>query len=88
MPTISMFYGIMIRMYLGKSEHNPPHIHVEYQGNKATFDINLNEMLEGKLPSKQIRLVHAWIELHREELLADWEIAQSGELPFRIEPLR
>ncbi len=88
MPTISMFYGILIRMYLGKFEHNPPHIHVEYQGNNSTFDINSNNLIEGNIPSRQLKLVHAWIELHKEELLADWEIAQKGELPFRIEPLR
>jgi hypothetical protein len=54
MPTISMFYGIVVRMYLGKSEHNPPHFHAYYQGMKGIFDINTGEMTEGNLPSKQI----------------------------------
>ncbi|MBX3044834.1 MAG: DUF4160 domain-containing protein [Ignavibacteriae bacterium] len=88
MPTISMFYGIMVRMFMGKSEHNPPHIHVSYGGYNASFDINKNELIEGKFPLKQTRLVQAWIELHQEDLLADWEIAQNGESPFKIEPLR
>lgn len=88
MPTISMFYGIMVRMFMGKSEHNPPHIHVSYSGFNAAFDINNNELIEGKFPVKQTRLVQAWIELHKEDLLADWEIAQNGESPFKIEPLR
>ena len=88
MPTISMFYGILIRMYLGKKEHNPPHFHAFYQGSRGIFDITRGEMVEGDLPGKQVRLTIAWIELHREELLADWELAQSGEKPYSIEPLR
>jgi hypothetical protein len=45
------------------------------------------ETLAGKLPRKQLRLVQAWIELHRDELLADWELASSGEQPYKIAPL-
>jgi hypothetical protein len=86
-PTISMFFGIIVRMYCGKTEHNPPHIHVYYQDTKGVFDIGSGDMLEGNLPIRQIRLVVAWIELHREELMADWELASRGELPFKIEPL-
>jgi len=88
MPTISMFFGIIVRMYCGKSEHNPPHIHVYYQDHKATFDITPGERMDGDLPPRQTRLVVAWIELHRDELIADWDLASKGELPFRIEPLR
>lgn len=87
MPTISMFFGIIVRMYCGKAEHNPPHIHVYYQEFKSMFDIMTAEMIEGNLPIRQSRLVIAWIELHREELLADWALASRGELPFRIDPL-
>lgn len=53
MPTISMFFGIIIRMYLGKKEHNPPHFHAYYQNYKAIFDINLCEIFEGEMPIKQ-----------------------------------
>jgi len=88
MPTISMFFGIIVRMYCGKAEHNPPHIHVYYQDYKATFDIRTAEKGDGDLPPRQTRLVVAWIELHREELIADWDLASQGETPFRIEPLR
>ena len=88
MPTLSMFFGIVIRMYLGKSEHNPPHFHAYYQGTKASFDINSCEMPEGDIPSRQVKLIAAWAELHKEELLADWELAQNGEKPFKIDPLR
>jgi len=88
MPSISMFYGIIVRMYCGKAEHNPPHIHVYYQEYKAIIDIQNIEIIEGDLPNTQQRLVFAWMELHKNELLADWELAQSGELPYKIEPLR
>ena len=88
MPTISMFYGILIRMYLGKKEHNPPHIHALYQDHRALFNIKTNKIMEGKLPSDKEQLVAAWIVLHRDELLADWEMAQNDELPYAIEPLK
>ncbi len=88
MPTLSMFFGIIIRMYLGKSEHNPPHFHAYYQKYKAIFDIKKCEIIEGNLPKKQKKLVEAWAELHKEDLLADWNLAVNGELPFKIEPLK
>jgi hypothetical protein len=88
MPTISMFYGILIRMYLGKREHNPPHIHAYYQGQKATYDIKTADRLEGKIPNDQEKLVVAWIILHKDELLADWDLAQNGETPYNIDPLK
>ncbi|MBN2579899.1 MAG: DUF4160 domain-containing protein [Pirellulales bacterium] len=88
MPTISMFYGIVVRMYCDKSEHNPPHFHAYYQEHSAVVDINSGEIIHGSLPPKQSKLVIAWAELHREELLADWQLAANGELPFKIDPLR
>jgi hypothetical protein len=59
MPTISMFYGIVIRMYVGKKEHNPPHIYALYQDMKAIFDIKTGEKMEGNLPRDQSQLVSA-----------------------------
>jgi len=88
MPTISMFYGILIRMNHGQKEHNPPHIHAFYQSNKAVFDIKTGKRTDGKLPSDKEKLVVAWIVLHHDELLADWELARQGELPYAIEPLK
>ncbi len=43
--------------------------------------------MAGELPRKQLRLVQAWIELHRDELMADWELANSNENPYKIDPL-
>ena len=75
-------------MYYAPKEHNPPHIHVYYQDNKAVINIDDCQLTQGKLPTKQVRLVVAWIELHREELMADWQLCQNGEKPFAIEPLK
>jgi len=60
MPTISMFFGIIIRMYFSPGEHHPPHIHAYYQDHKATIDIRACEVSGGKLPPKQTKLVLAW----------------------------
>ncbi len=89
MPTISMFYGILVMILYGDNErHHTPHIHVRYQGAKASIAIDDGDVLAGKIPAKQLKLVQAWVEIHREELLADWELAQNGEEPFRIAPLQ
>ena len=88
MPTISMFYGIIIRMYCGKSEHNPPHFHAYYNDQKGIFRIEDGKMTEGNIPDKQRKLIEAWYLLRKEELEADWKLASNGELPFRIEPLK
>lgn len=88
MPIISMFYGIVIRLYLiDNQHHNLPHIHARYAEYEASVAIEDGEILAGELPRRQLRLVQAWIELHRDELMADWELAVSGEIPFRIAPL-
>jgi hypothetical protein len=89
MPTISMFYGIIIAIfYKDNVQHNTPHIHVRYQGYKASVSIIEGNIIAGEFPQKQLRMVQAWIEIHRDELFADWELAVSGEEPFRIAPLR
>ncbi len=88
MPTISMFYGIIVRMYCSPSEHNPPHIHAYYQDAKAVVDLNSCEITEGNFPRKQAKMLLAWAEIHHDELMADWDLASKGELPFKIEPLR
>lgn len=83
-----MFYGIIIRMYYAPSEHQPPHFHVYYAEHKAIVDIRRCEISEGILPKKQSKLVLAWAELHREELMADLELVMNGEEPFKIQPLQ
>jgi hypothetical protein len=88
MPTIAMFFGIIIRMYYAPKEHKPPHIHVYYQDYTAKVDIEKSEIIEGKLPGKQTKIVLAWTELRKDELMADWKLCQNGEKPFAIEPLK
>ena len=89
MPTISIFYGIQILMYFYDNDrHNLPHIHVEYQDFNAVFTIGSGELLSGTLPARQTRLVQAWIEIHREDLILDWKLAINGQDPLKIEPLR
>lgn len=85
MPTISMFYGILIRMYY--DDHNPPHIHALYGDDEACYDFN-GQVIDGKLPNKQDKLVVAWIEIHKDELEANWKLARDGEQIFKIEPLK
>jgi len=70
MPEISRFEGIIITMYF--NEHNPPHFHAIYNGIEAQFDLNEGAFSKGALPSKQARLVLAWYELHKDELLHLW----------------
>ena len=71
MPEISRFYGLLIRMYVERGErHHLPHFHALYQGKSAVYRIDTAEMIGGYLPLRQRRLVEAWVELHRDELLA------------------
>jgi hypothetical protein len=88
MPVISMFYGIIVRMYLlDNQHHNLPHIHARYAEFEASLSIDDGEILAGDLPRKQLRLVQAWIEIHRDELRADWQLAVAGDKPYKIAPL-
>ena len=89
MPTISMFYGILIIMlYRDNAQHKLSHIHARYQGFKASLSIDDGVLLDGELPPRQLRMVQVWMDIHREELLADWELAVNGDEPFKIDPLK
>ena len=89
MPLISSFYGVLIYMYfMDTKQHHTPHIHATYQGFEAVFSIDAADLLDGKFPPKQTRLVQPWIELRREELIADWSLAIQGQPVERVEPLR
>ncbi|MDR3328967.1 MAG: DUF4160 domain-containing protein [Prevotellaceae bacterium] len=89
MATIALFYGIIISIfYRDNQQHSIPHIHADYQGCSAVLSIPDGEVLAGEIPSKKLKLVRAWIEIHSEDLLADWELAVNGKTVFTIEPLR
>ena len=88
MPEISRFFGIIIRMYAEPfTPHHEPHFHAYYQDATAIIGIAPVALLAGALPIRQQRLVEAWAEIHRDELLADWQRLQQGQRPLPIEPL-
>jgi hypothetical protein len=84
-PTISRFYGIVIRMYF--ADHPPPHFHAVYAGQEAVIDIATSEVLRGGLPERALRLVREWAALHRDELMANWTRLQVPGQPVPIAPL-
>lgn len=84
MPTLSVFYGIIIRMYCAAV----PHAHEEYADHQAVFSSADGKLLTGKSPKSQTRLALAWIEIRREELNANWKLAVSGEEVLRIDPFK
>ncbi len=89
MPVISMFYGLIVSMYyLDNKMHNLPHIHVRYNDMEAVYDISNCTILIGSLPSNKQRLIQAWIEIHKEELIANWQLAIEGKVVFNIDPLK
>ena len=84
-----MFYGIIVYMYFtDNKQHGLPHIHARYQGQEMVVSIPDGEALAGSLPNAKQKLLQAWIELHKDELMADWELTVSGQQPYKIDPLR
>ena len=89
MPTISMFYGVMVMIFFeGASRHKRPHIHVRYERYKASLAISDGRVLAGDFPEKKLKMVQVWMDLHREELMANWTLAKAGTEPFKIQPLQ
>ena len=89
MPVISMFYGIVVMMYYADNKrHKKPHVHVRYQGEEAVVSIPDGEILEGAIKANKMKLVQAWLEIHQEDIMTDWELAASGQPVFNIDPLR
>jgi hypothetical protein len=85
MPTISVFFGILIRMYF--NDHSPPHFHAIYGEHEAVIAIDSLAVLEGSLPARALNLVYEWAQLHQGELLTDWELCRSKQAPHAITPL-
>lgn len=89
MPVISMFYEIIIRLYFyDKDKHSVTHINAEYGEFEVSFEIKTGEILSGLIPNKKIKLVQAWMEIHQEKLIADWNLASKGDDVFKMKPLR
>ena len=85
MPEISLFRGIRIMMFY--SDHNPPHFHAEYGNFKCLIDVESGCVIKGSLPSRQLKLVLAWNELHRDELMQNWELARDTKPLNHVDPL-
>jgi hypothetical protein len=89
MPIISVFYGIFVYIFsYDNKQHHRPHIHIKCGDFTAVIAIEDGGILYGALPGSKMKLVQAWIEIHKTELLDDWELAVNGRKPFKIEPLR
>ncbi|MFH1633924.1 MAG: DUF4160 domain-containing protein [Chloroflexota bacterium] len=89
MAVIAMFYGIIVSMYFfDNKRHHLPHIHVKYQEQEILLSIPEGDVLEGELKRNKMKLVQAWIEIHQDELMANWELASNGEQIFKIDPLK
>jgi hypothetical protein len=75
--------------FFDDKQHHAPHVvHADCSGDEAVFAILTGDVLAGRLPPAKTRLVQAWIKIHRDELLADWQLAVNGEEVFKIDPLR
>ena len=85
MPTLSVFYGIVVTMYF--DDHGPPHIHVRYGGEKAVVAIADGGILKGHLAPRAARLISEWVALRRAELERNWELAHTGLDLVAVEPL-
>jgi hypothetical protein len=85
MPTISVFFGIVIRMYY--DDHGPPHFHVYYGEYAAVINIDTLELRDGRLPRRAMSMVTVWAQAHRAELKANWARAEMHQALQRIEPL-
>jgi Domain of unknown function (DUF4160) len=85
MPQISRFFGIIILMYY--DDHNPPHFHARYGSQECLIRINDLTVLEGNLPSRALKMVIEWAELHQDELIENWERAAQLQTLGNIDPL-
>lgn len=86
MPVVSYFRGI--RVYFYGDDHNPPHFHAMYGGQEVMISISELEIIEGGIPSKQLKMLLGWAAFHQDELLENWQLMKAGQPPFKIEPLR
>ena len=85
MPLVSQFFGIKIYMYW--ADHLPMHFHAQYKNAKAIISIEQSAVIKGLLPAKQLKLVLAWCEIHKQELIENWKSAQINGMIKKIDPL-
>ena len=80
--------GLSLMYYFDNKQHHLPHIHAQYSDEEAVVSIPDGGVIEGSLRSAKLKLVQAWIEIHQDELMADWRLAVNGQPVFKIEPLK
>jgi hypothetical protein len=86
MPSISIFYGIVIQMFW--NDHAPPHFHALYGEYEAIIDIHTLEVIVGSMPRRALSLVLEWASEHRNELMEDWRLCEARQTPHKIPPLK
>lgn len=84
MPEVSSFYGIIISMYPG--DHNPPHFHVRYNEFRAIIEIEDKNVI-GEIPNRALKIVFEWLDIHKKELMDNWDKLQKGKSVVKIKPL-
>jgi hypothetical protein len=86
MPSISIFYGVVIQMFW--NDHAPPHFHALYGEHEALIDIHTLEVVAGSMPRRALSLVLEWASEHRNELMEDWTLCEARQTPNKIPPLK
>jgi hypothetical protein len=84
MPTLSRFYGIVI--YMNYNDHNPPHFHARYQEQEITVEIE-NSLVQGTMSRRALQMIFEWLDLHREDLMRNWQFARERRPLEPIDPL-
>ena len=85
MAEIARFYGIIISMF--GNEQNPPHFHIKYGQYMAVYTMK-NGVIKGEIPINVLKKVSEWVDIHKDELLQNWELLQNGQEANKIEPLK
>ncbi len=86
MPTVSMFRGIKVSLYW--RDHLPPHFHATYAGQEVIVSIEELEVIQGEMPSRQLKMLIGWAAFHQEELRENWLLAKEQQELFTIDPLK
>lgn len=86
MPTICVFYGIVIEMYW--AEHGPPHFHAMYSEYEAVIDVRDLRVTRGSLPRRAQAMVLEWAAEHQTELMENWNLCRQMQPPKKISPLK
>jgi hypothetical protein len=84
MPIISRFFGIIVFMYW--RDHTPPHFHAKYGDDEIIVEIK-SASITGRMPARAVSMVQEWRELHKDELMENWRLAEHNRALKRIEPL-